>query len=412
MQEDARGTDALWPGPQDLAARLDRLDQRLEALESLRPALEAALVAQASRIEAVLGAARRDLAEAAVGDHVQAALARAVADGDDRLAEVRAALAATSAPLEALAGAVEALHDRVDTVTSEVAADREAIGGLVERADAVPAAVTDGLAEVVAALEGQQAHAERQREALREQQEQAIEELRSAAADALDAIRRAAVQASDRVLARLDAASERLEQVAAAVASADRTIGEHLTESDRRATLERARLTSAFVEQLADGLTRRERKRLAKRLEVPDAAPPPAPATDPEGPDAPATPDPVPVAEPESVPAPPEPSRPARPVVRAAAPPDEPVPSSTPRVRPSRRTRPVRPAASEPGDPAAVRRALASVRGLGPARQSALIDQFGTLEAIREASDDELLEVRGVGPSLLPGIRDAVRLPD
>lgn len=439
MDEQSPGAAPLWPGPHDLAARLDRLEQRLADLEGLRPAVEGALVAQASRIESVLAAARRDLAETAVGDHVQAALARAMADGDDRLAEVRSALATSTAPVEALAGAVEALHDLVTQVATDAAEDRRAVRELLARVEAVPGAVDDGLARVVAALEEQRSVADQDRQALRDLQQDAIEQLRVATTDAVDEVRRAAAGATDRVAARLDEAGGRLERAVASLGAAEGAIGEHLAEADRRATLERARLTGAFVEQLADGLSRRERKRLARRLEVPEPAPPPDPTPPPAPPagprpDRPVDEDPdthrdaAPVtAGSTSVPVSAQPaadtttmpssSTNGAPTTDAAArapacSEEAPAAPARRRVRPSRRSRPVRATASAPGDPAAVRRALAAVRGLGPARQSALIDRFGSLEAIRDASDEELLELRGIGPSLLPGIRDAVRLPD
>ena len=372
MVEQSSGADPLWPGPRDLAARLDRLEERLAELEGLRPAVESALVAQASRIEAVLSAARRDLAETTVGDHVRAALAGAAADAEDRIARVQAAVAASAAPLEALTGAVESLHGRLEQVVDEAAEDRTEVQRLVDE---------------VGRLAGQH--------------EPAMQQLRTATERAIDEVRGAADAAVAQVVERLEAAGQRADRAVAAIDGLRDGVREHLEDLERRTTVERARLTGAFVEQLADGLTRRERKRLAKRLEVPEPAPPPpadAPAEDsaaeaeraeaePAG-TAPVPPEPTPDPEPAPV-----------------------TPPSTPplrRVQPSRRSRPVRSAATAPQDPAALRRTLAAVRGLGQARQSALIDRFGTLEAVRDASDVELLEVRGIGPSLLPAIRDAV----
>lgn len=42
----------------------------------------------------------------------------------------------------------------------------------------------------------------------------------------------------------------------------------------------------------------------------------------------------------------------------------------------------------------------------GPGRASDLLARFGTIAAIKEASDDEILSVRGVGPKTLAGIRE------
>ncbi|HEX2026380.1 MAG TPA: helix-hairpin-helix domain-containing protein [Nitriliruptorales bacterium] len=56
----------------------------------------------------------------------------------------------------------------------------------------------------------------------------------------------------------------------------------------------------------------------------------------------------------------------------------------------------------------AARRELNKVRGLGPAKQRALLDAFGSLEAIRAASVQELTQVRGVGEATA---REILRQP-
>jgi len=53
--------------------------------------------------------------------------------------------------------------------------------------------------------------------------------------------------------------------------------------------------------------------------------------------------------------------------------------------------------------------ALDGIAGLGPARRRALLDRFVTVSAIREASEEELLEVDGIGPALAAQITAALR---
>ena len=53
--------------------------------------------------------------------------------------------------------------------------------------------------------------------------------------------------------------------------------------------------------------------------------------------------------------------------------------------------------------------ALDGIGGLGPARRRALLDRFVTVSAIREASDQELQEVEGIGPALAAQIASALR---
>ncbi|HEX9766495.1 MAG TPA: helix-hairpin-helix domain-containing protein, partial [Nitriliruptorales bacterium] len=50
--------------------------------------------------------------------------------------------------------------------------------------------------------------------------------------------------------------------------------------------------------------------------------------------------------------------------------------------------------------------ALGDVRGLGDAKRRALLDRFGSLDAIAHASVDELQEVRGIGEAVALAIRD------
>lgn len=426
MAEQPSDGAPLWPGTGDLAGRLDRIERRLADLDGLRGAVQSALVAQATRIETVLATARRELgdrvaaetagareaadevraalaaardltadrldaaadASSEVAEVVRGAVARVEAELDDRLDEATAGARAATGPVEALAGAVEALHDLVVDARSEAREDRARVEGLVEEVRGLAATVRTTLGEVTDALARQ-------------------------ADTSVVAVRGAATDAARELRSRLDEAAGPLRDAAATVQALDTSLRQHVDEMEWRGAVERARLTQAFVEQLADGLGRRERRRLARRIEVPD--PPDARAgggrDEPLGagsevarPVGASGPSPVSVGDPASDPGPeaaravddvPTWERPVRDV-----PPD--------RVTPSRRTRPVRRTASDPQDPAAVRRALTAVRGLGPARQSALIDRFGTLEAIRDASDDELLALPGIGPALIPGIRDVV----
>jgi DNA uptake protein ComE-like DNA-binding protein len=53
-------------------------------------------------------------------------------------------------------------------------------------------------------------------------------------------------------------------------------------------------------------------------------------------------------------------------------------------------------------------RGLDAVKGLGPAKRQALLDRFGSEEAVRAASVDELTQVRGVGPGLARSIKEAL----
>src|SRR5699024_5065424 len=53
--------------------------------------------------------------------------------------------------------------------------------------------------------------------------------------------------------------------------------------------------------------------------------------------------------------------------------------------------------------------ALDGIPGLGPARRRALLDRFVTVSAIREASEEELVAVDGIGPALAAQIALALR---
>lgn len=54
---------------------------------------------------------------------------------------------------------------------------------------------------------------------------------------------------------------------------------------------------------------------------------------------------------------------------------------------------------------------LSEIEGLGPTRESALLDEFGSIDAVRLASTDELRRVPGIGPSLAQRLQDELRAP-
>ncbi|HWB73042.1 MAG TPA: helix-hairpin-helix domain-containing protein [Egibacteraceae bacterium] len=52
--------------------------------------------------------------------------------------------------------------------------------------------------------------------------------------------------------------------------------------------------------------------------------------------------------------------------------------------------------------------ALSQVKGVGPAKQQAVLQRFQSLEEIKAASVEDLAEVKGVGPALATEIKNAV----
>lgn len=56
-----------------------------------------------------------------------------------------------------------------------------------------------------------------------------------------------------------------------------------------------------------------------------------------------------------------------------------------------------------------LRSALDEIEGIGPALKRALVQHFGSVTAIRQATADALAEVKGIGPSLAQRIHDALK---
>jgi excinuclease ABC subunit C len=49
---------------------------------------------------------------------------------------------------------------------------------------------------------------------------------------------------------------------------------------------------------------------------------------------------------------------------------------------------------------------LDDIAGVGPSRRKALLNYFGSLNKVKQASREELQEVQGVGPALAKEIRE------
>lgn len=60
---------------------------------------------------------------------------------------------------------------------------------------------------------------------------------------------------------------------------------------------------------------------------------------------------------------------------------------------------------------AMTRSALDAIPGLGPARQRALLAEFGSVKALRAASVEQIATVRGIGPGLAQSIHEALTAP-
>ena len=58
------------------------------------------------------------------------------------------------------------------------------------------------------------------------------------------------------------------------------------------------------------------------------------------------------------------------------------------------------------------RSVLDGVPGLGPARQAALLREFGSVKRIRQADVDDITRVKGIGPALADSILARLNSPD
>jgi hypothetical protein len=298
---------------------------------------------------------------------------------DDLAAAVTDAVAAWQAEREAARGdAREALADLRDAVSAASTAVQEAAGQAGETVTRSAARAAEAAHDAVTRIV----------DTLDEQTEHAASELDEVLARASVAAREHADSTLAGVEVRLAATTDQVDEIAGTLTALERVFLRYLEEHDRRAAIERADLVRQFVEQLAEGLTRRERRRLARKLEVPE-----------------------PVEPPDDV------AERLREVVESAA--ERTFPVSRERVPPR--------APAPPGDdgpdvddaePDEVGTdgsetvtddvVLAEVRGLGPAKRAVLLERFGSVDAVRAAPDDELLAVPGVGPALLAELRRAL----
>ena len=55
---------------------------------------------------------------------------------------------------------------------------------------------------------------------------------------------------------------------------------------------------------------------------------------------------------------------------------------------------------------------LDGIPGLGPARQAALLREFGSVKRIRQADVDDITRVKGIGPALAGSILARLNSPD
>ncbi|MDP9021560.1 MAG: helix-hairpin-helix domain-containing protein [Actinomycetota bacterium] len=421
--------------------RADQLTRGVqERTDELRAALEARLaeatrrsedhLAQATRISEAQSAHLSRISEA-MRTALDATLERVVADLDRRLQALDAGLDerlpqvleghrrqladALTTALDRGEQQLRAAHQELRSVGAEV---QELGAGLQERVEAaIEAAATDfrrGTQEAT--------------EAVRTIGDETAADVRAVGLQAAGNIR----VASDEAAADVRSAGEHVQQLVDFVGRVEASLVEYLDARDRRLEQERHRVLQELVEEFAAGLSRRETRKLAGRL---DAArerilghePPPDPEPRPVGGRAlldaleadprdeatsttwgqheratswttGATDAAVDQSGPELTGTPPH----AHPGDHGA---DQPSAAR-------RESLPGRTPASHGGDNGArsnLQAVLADVKGLGPSRTQALLDRFGTLEAIRAASIEDLIEVKGIGVATAREIRRSVR---
>jgi hypothetical protein len=419
--------------------------------------VERALTAQANRIEAVLAtvrgavseqvdrqqrevatlvaqvvdevarsrettADRLDMAAVAV-DQATARVSAQLAAGEDVMAAqldaVTSTLASVTGPLAGLERAADDLATTVERSATEIASGRARLDA-VETGMASMTAAMAGFEEVItdrltaaasASLDGAADEMRLARQAIETAGSEAAAELRAALGEVrsqLDGAAQSALQvAAERAQATLDTAAERLrETTAGATETATRleafegVLAAVLAEHDQALADQRAQLVYDLVSSLADNLTKRERKRLASRIEVP-----PAPQTadmsrrlrevfdmaanrDLTGLPRDEDPD-----EEDATPAPPLPKRvvrsPLADIIEDHDDLDEWGADLDPPIGP------------DPG----FDELLQQITGLPETTRRRLVDEFGSVAALQAADDDTVMSVRGVGPALLERLR-------
>ncbi|MBW3577524.1 MAG: hypothetical protein KY462_07260 [Actinobacteria bacterium] len=237
---------------------------------------------------------------------------------------------------------------------------------------------------------------------------------------------------SDEAAADVRAAGEHVRQLVDFVGRMEASLVEYLDARDRRLEQERHRVLRELVEEFAAGVSRRERRKLAGRLDAarerilghePPTDPEPRPVGGPALLDALAS-DPRGEATSTTW------DQHERATSWAAGETDAAVDHSgaevtgtAPHTHPGDHRADQRAAAGrevvagrtpashggENGARSDLQAVLADVKGLGAAKTQALLDRFPTLEAIRAATIDELVEVKGIGVATAREIRRSVR---
>ncbi|MFT5222358.1 MAG: hypothetical protein ACI867_000657, partial [Glaciecola sp.] len=189
------------------------------------------------------------------------------------------------------------------------------------------------------------------------------------------------------------AAGARLDMLFDRLASFERGILEHLAGRDVEFARERSLIASDLVEQLTGGLGKRDRKRLAGKLEVSDTPPS-------ELREAPVAQTPEPGAReldlPEQV------KRTRRPADQGA----KLVPKVAARVQPKNKPQD----AANGRTPTDVGRDdLIAINGLGPAKVDALVKALGSPGGVVAASVEEMAAVPGISQRLASMVHDALR---
>lgn len=373
-----------------VAAQTDRVD---ELVRDLGDQLGHALGSITDRFENALG-----VLDARVGESLdQVAVAR------QRLDELQASVAQSSADLGQQADAMTSMNEQLgllgDTVAGEMAQARES---MVSEQRAVMAELADLLTGAEERLAGARQLFENEAAGLVERGQQLEDRLEAALEEVVEDTRVHARSGAH----KLASSAEQLDEIFVDLRQLESTLVAQLEARERQLVEERVHLLRDLVEQLAGSLSKRERRKLAAKLDVPTPPPRPVRPVDPlEGtPPLPRDVRPVPADGPAET-APPRPSR-------APAPSAPPTPAGG---RPVRRKpvarKVVRPSSSATsGDRRTVGKeaveTLAQVKGLGPAKAEQLLDAFGSYEAVVAATPAELEEVRGIGGSLAASIHE------